>query len=71
MKTTMLAIAYIMGGQVIESQTLETANMEECRLTKRLALSENTPITTRHGSNVKVSAECREVEVVSGDRNRL
>ena len=57
---TILVIAYLMGGQMIDSETLDTANMEDCNITKRLALSENTPITTRYGSDVKISAECRE-----------
>jgi hypothetical protein len=56
-----LFIVYIMGGQAIDTEILEAASIEECEVTKRLALSENTPITTRYGSNVKISAECRQV----------
>lgn len=56
---TMLVIAYMMGGHVIDTETLESANMEECKATRQLALGQNTPVTTRYGSNVKISAECR------------
>lgn len=61
---TMLVIAYLLGGHVIDSETLDAANMEECKVTKQRALSENTPITTRYGSDVKISAECRHVSSV-------
>ncbi len=57
---TMLVIAYLMGGHVIDTETLDAANMEECNMTKQRALSENTPITTRYGSGVKISAECKQ-----------
>ena len=57
---TMLVITYLMGGQVIDTDTLDAANMDACRETKRLALSENTPVTTRYGSNVKILAECKQ-----------
>lgn len=58
---TMLVITYLMGGQVIDSNTLDASNMDACKETKRLALSENTPVTTRYGSNVKIIAECKQV----------
>ena len=58
---TVLVIAYLMSGHVIETETLDAANLEECKVTKQMALSENTPITTRYGSDVKISAECRQV----------
>jgi hypothetical protein len=57
---TMLVITYLMGGQVIDTDTLDAANMDACRETKRLALSENTPVTTRYDSNVKILAECKQ-----------
>jgi hypothetical protein len=60
----MLVIAYLMGGHVIDTETLDSANMEECKVTKQRALSENTPITTRYGSDVKISAECRQASFV-------
>jgi hypothetical protein len=56
----MLVITYLMGGQVIDTDTLDAANMDACNETKRLALSENTPVTTRYGSNVKILAECKQ-----------
>jgi hypothetical protein len=59
-KTT-LVIVYLMGGHVIDSETLDATNMDACKVTKRLALSENTPITTRYDPKVKISAECRQV----------
>lgn len=58
---TMLIITYLMGGQVIDTNTLDAANIDACRETKRLALAENTPVTTRYGSNVKIQAECKQV----------
>ncbi|QGM97209.1 hypothetical protein [Methylocystis parvus] len=58
---TMLVIAYLMGDHVIDTETLDAANMEACKTTKELALAANTPITTRYGSNVKISAECKQV----------
>jgi hypothetical protein len=65
---TMLVITYLMGGHVIDTDTLDAANMDSCRETKRLALSENTPVTTRYGSNVKIFAECKQVAGLP-DRN--
>jgi hypothetical protein len=58
---TILVIAYLMSGHVIDTQTLDATNMDACKVTKRLALGENTPITTRYGLNVKILAECRQV----------
>ena len=58
---TVLVIAYLMSGHVIETETLDAANMEECKVTKQMALAEKTPITTRYGANVAISAECREL----------
>jgi hypothetical protein len=55
-----------MGGHVIDSETLDAANMEECKVTKQRALAENTPITTRYGSNIQISAECRQVSSSAG-----
>jgi hypothetical protein len=62
---TILVIAYLMGGHVIDTETLDAANMDECKETKRLALSGNTPVTTRYGSNVKVSADCRQTTITA------
>jgi hypothetical protein len=58
---TVLIISYLMGGHIIDSESLDAANMGDCDVTKRLALSENTPVTSRYGSNVKISAECKQV----------
>jgi hypothetical protein len=60
---TVLIIGYFMGGHIIDTESLDAANMEDCNVTKRLALSENTPITSRYGSSVKISAECKQVAV--------
>lgn len=57
---TVLVIAYLLSGQVIDTETLDAANMDECKITKQRALAEKTPVTTRYGSNVKISAECRQ-----------
>jgi hypothetical protein len=56
---TVLIIAYLMGGHVIDTEILDAASMEECRKTRQTALSGKTPVTTRYGSDVKISAECR------------
>jgi len=60
---TVLVIAYLMSGHVIDTQTIDAANMDECKMTKQMALGENTPVTTRYGSNVKISAECKQFSV--------
>ncbi len=57
---TVLVIAYLMSGHVIDTETLDATNMEDCKITRQRALAENTPITTRYGSDVKISAECKE-----------
>lgn len=57
---TVLVIAYLMSGHVIDTETLDAANMEDCKVTRLRALAQNTPITTRYGSDVKISAECKE-----------
>lgn len=62
---TMLVIAYMMGAHIIDTDTIDAANMESCQVTKRLALSGDTPITTRYGSDVKISAECKQVASVA------
>lgn len=56
---TVLIIAYMMGGNVIDTERLDAANMAECQATKNNALSGSTPVTTRYGSDVKISAECQ------------
>ncbi len=58
---TILVISYLMGNHVIDTETLDASNMEECKRTEQLALAENTPITTRFSSKVKISSECREL----------
>ena len=56
---TVLVIAYLLGGQLIDTEIFESANMEECQVTKKNALAGPTPITTRYGDNVKIAAECK------------
>ena len=56
---TILVIAYLAGGHVIETETLDAANMAECQMTKQNVLSGVNPITTRYGADVKISADCR------------
>lgn len=67
---TVLVIAYLLGGHVIDTETLDAANMEECKTTRQMALTEKTPVTTRYGSNVKISAECKQypnsAELIAG-----
>ena len=58
---TVLVIAYLMGGHVIDTETLDAASMEECAKTRRTALSGVTPVTTRYGADVQISAECRRM----------
>ena len=65
---TVLVIAYLLGGHVIDTETLDAANMDECKITKQMSLTENTPVTTRYGSNVKISAECRQLPSSAGLR---
>lgn len=67
---TMLVIAYLLGGHVIDTEILDSANMEECKVTKQRALSENTPITTRYGADVKISAECKPVGFVESSARK-
>jgi hypothetical protein len=57
----MLVITYLLSGRIVDTQSIDAANMEECRRTKSLALAENTPITTRYDARVKISGSCREV----------
>ena len=57
-----LVIAYLIGGQVIDTETLDAANMAECQATKQNVLTGTTPVTTRYGSNVQIKAECKKVE---------
>ena len=57
---TVLFVAYLMGGHVIDTETFDAASMEECRKTQQTALSGKTPITTRYGADVQISAECRQ-----------
>ena len=56
---TILFIAYLIGGHVIDTETFDAASMEECRKTQQTALLGKTPITTRYGADVQISAECR------------
>ncbi len=57
---SILIFSYLMGGHVIDTVTIDAGNMDDCKTTRQLALAEKTPITTRYGSNVKISAECRQ-----------
>lgn len=57
---TVLVIAYLLGGNVIDTETIDSANMDECKLTRQMSLGEKTPVTTRYDSNVKISAECKQ-----------
>ncbi len=56
---TVLVIAYLLSGQVIDTEVLEAANMEQCQATKHNALTGTTPVTTRYGNNVTIAAECQ------------
>ncbi len=58
---SILIFSYLMSGHVIDTVTIDAGNMDECKATKQLALAEKTPITTRYGSDVKISAECRQL----------
>lgn len=58
---SILIFSYLMGGHVIDTVTIDAGNMDECKATKQLALAEKTPITTRYGSDVKISADCRQL----------
>ena len=57
-----LVIAYLIGGQVIDTEILDAANMDECQMTKQNVLKGTTPVTTRYGTNVRINAECKKVE---------
>lgn len=56
-----LVITYLLSGQIVNTESIDSANMEECRRTKRLALAKSTPITTRYDARVKISGSCREI----------
>jgi len=60
---TVLVIAYLMGGHVIDTERLDAASMEECVKTRQAALSGVTPVTTRYGAEALISAECRRLSV--------
>ena len=62
---TVLVIAYLMGGHVIDTEMLDAATMDECAKTKQTALTGITPVTTRYSADVQISAECRRVPVAS------
>lgn len=64
-----LVIAYIMGGQVIDTEVLEAASMDECRITRQNILSGTNPVTTRYDNKVMINAECRKVERSAGLRS--
>jgi hypothetical protein len=57
-----LVIAYLIGGQVIDTETLDAANMAECQATKQNVMTGTTPVTTRYSSNVQIKAECKKLE---------
>jgi hypothetical protein len=56
---TLLVIAYLAGGHVIDTETLDAASMAECRQTRQNALTGVTPVTTRYGADVQITAECK------------
>ncbi len=63
---TVLVIAYLLGGQVIDTEVLEAANMEQCQATRHNALTGTTPVTTRYGDNVKIAAQCQLRDPTAG-----
>jgi hypothetical protein len=63
---SILIFSYLMGGHVIDTVTIDAGNMDDCRITRQLALAEKTPITTRYGSNVRISAECTQLTNSAG-----
>ncbi len=63
---TVLVIAYLLGGQVIDTEVLDAANMEQCEATKHNALTGTTPVTTRYGNNVTISAACQYRDRTAG-----
>jgi len=56
---TVLVIAYLLSGHVIDTETFDAASMEECQRTRHNALTGVTPVTTRYGAGVQISAECK------------
>ena len=62
---TLLIVAYMMGAQVIDTEVIENATMEECQATKSMALEGSTPITTKYGPQVNLFAECRKDEATA------
>jgi hypothetical protein len=62
---TVLVIAYLMSGHVIDTERLDAASMEECEKTRQAALSGVTPVTTRYDAEVQISAECRRASAVA------
>ena len=62
---TMLVIAYMMGAQAIDTEVIENATMEECQATKSMALDGSNPITTKHGPQVHILAECHKDEATA------
>ncbi len=64
-----LVIAYLLGGQVIDTEILDAANMDECQATRQNVLTGTTPVTTRYGNNVRINAECEKVARSAGMRS--
>ncbi len=56
---TVLVFAYFFGTHMIDIEMLDAGNMDECKSTRSRALAEDTPVTTRYGSDVKITAECK------------
>ena len=62
---TLLIVAYMMGAQAIDTDVIENATMEECQATKSMALDGPNPITTKHGPQVHILAECHKDEATA------
>ena len=67
---TVLVIVYLLGGHVIDTETLDAASMKECEQTRHNALSGVTPVTTRYGADVHISAECKRFSEGEGNGSR-
>jgi hypothetical protein len=68
---TVLVIAYLLSGHVIDRETFDAASMEECQQTRQNALSGVTPVTTRYGADVQIVAECKRLSNEQGALSHL
>jgi len=59
---TLLVITYFLSGQIIDTDVFENISLAECVASKAAALEGVNPITTKHPSNVKIEAECKNEE---------